>query len=168
MPDTAPGRPLRCLFLCTGNSARSVLAEATLNARGGGRWQALSAGSHPAGRVHPQALAQLAAEGIPTGGLASKSWDTLVDSEPVDIVVTVCDAAAGETCPVFPGKPTTAHWGIPDPAAAAPDDAPRAFADAWRVLARRIDAMLAEPLVEQTPAERRATLERIAAKYPAA
>lgn len=139
----------RVLFLCTGNSARSVLAEATLRAWAGNRFEVFSAGSHPAGSVNPDALAQLAAEGIPTAGLRSKSWDEFAgkDAAPMDLVVTVCDAAAAEPCPVVFGDFVRVHWGLPDPAAVQGDDATRhhAFGHAHRIVKARLLAMLALP-----------------------
>src|SRR5205085_4486821 len=113
------GGPRNVLFLCTGNSARSILAEAILNRDGGGRFRAWSAGSFPKGAVHPMALALLAGHGVDKSGLRSKSWDEFLgDEAPVfDHVITVCDNAAGEVCPIWPGHPARAHWSIPDPAA---------------------------------------------------
>jgi arsenate reductase len=130
------------LFLCTGNSARSILAEAILNQRGGGRFKAFSAGSHPKGAVHPQARALLQRMGIPTEGLRSKPWDEFAQpgAPKLDFVFTVCDNAAGEVCPVWPGQPMTAHWGQADPAAVEGTelDKTNAFRDAFRMLERRI------------------------------
>lgn len=138
------------LFLCTGNSARSILAEALLNALGGGRFRAYSAGSHPTGEVHPRALALLHGLGIPTVGLRSKSWDEFTGpgAPALDFVFTVCDKAAGEVCPLWPGQPMTAHWGVADPAAVGGSEAQieRAFRDALQVLRRRIELFLALPL----------------------
>lgn len=138
------------LFLCTGNSARSVLSEALLNQRGQGKFRAFSAGSHPTGRVNPFALEFLKTNGFPTDGLRSKSWDEFAqaDSPPIDFIFTVCDNAAGETCPIWPGKPMTAHWGIPDPAAVegSDDDKRSAFKDAFRLLERRISLLLSLPI----------------------
>lgn len=153
---------LTVLFLCTGNSARSVLAEAILNARGDGRFRGLSAGSHPAGRVNPEALRVLAAKGIDATAVRSKSWDEFADGPPIDVVVTVCDSAAGESCPLFPGDALKVHWGIPDPAGAA--DEPAAFARTFDVLDRRITRLVALPLAELDAAARRAALENIAAE----
>lgn len=157
------------LFLCTGNSARSILAEAIANARGGGLLRAYSAGSHPKGRVHPQALALLKQMGHSTAGLRSKSWDEFAASgaPKLDFIVTVCDSAASEVCPVWPGRPVTAHWGVPDPAAAEGTDAEiaRAFADTYRRMEGRIGLFLRLPLAsldESTLKERMAEIGRIA------
>lgn len=137
---------MRVLFLCTGNSARSILAEAYLNHAGKGAFVAHSAGSRPAGKVNPLALELLEEKGIPTGGLRSKSWDEF-GSKALDLVVTVCDSAARETCPVWPGRPRTAHWSIADPAAVAGSDEARrnAFLRAFDELRRRIDKLVAHP-----------------------
>lgn len=138
------------LFLCTGNSARSIMAEAILNQKGKGRFTAYSAGSHPSGSPRPEALRQLESVGIPTEGLRSKSWDefSAPDAPHMDFVFTVCDNAANEACPFWPGQPMTAHWGIPDPAAVkgAPKEVERAFRDAFVVLDRRIGLFLSLPL----------------------
>src|SRR5438876_7831381 len=138
------------LFLCTGNSARSILAEAYLNHAGRGRFTAHSAGSHPAGRVNPFALELLREDGLPTAEARSKSWDEFAapGAPKIDFVFTVCDSAAAEVCPVWPGHPVTAHWGVPDPAAVAGTDEQkrRAFKDAFTALARRIDLFLALPM----------------------
>ncbi len=140
----------RVLFVCTGNSARSVMAEALLNELGRGRFTAFSAGSHPKGKVHPLALKTLASHGIATDGVRSKSWEefALPDAPDLHFVFTVCDQAAGEVCPAWPGQPMTAHWGMPDPAAVEGDDAVRekAFRDAFITLKRRIELMLSLPL----------------------
>ncbi|HUQ76090.1 MAG TPA: arsenate reductase ArsC, partial [Burkholderiales bacterium] len=135
------------LFLCTGNSARSVLAEAYLNHAGGGRFKAYSAGSQPAGKVNPLALQLLSAKGIRTAGFRSKSWNEFA-SMPLDLIFTVCDNAAAETCPVWPGKPATAHWGVPDPAAVQGSDAEKraAFERAYVALSRRIERLIALPV----------------------
>ncbi|MDE1939559.1 MAG: arsenate reductase ArsC [Alphaproteobacteria bacterium] len=135
-------RPYNVLFLCTGNSARSILAEAFLNAEGKGRFRAFSAGSFPKGTVNPHAIALLEHLGLPTADLRSKSWDEFaVSGAPqMDFVFTVCDQAAGEVCPVWPGQPVTAHWGIPDPAAVDGSEAEKmqAFREALRMLSNRI------------------------------
>jgi arsenate reductase len=137
------------LFLCTGNSARSVMAEALLNVLGGDRFKAWSAGSFPSGTVQPMAAELARAFGY-TVPLRSKSWDEFArpDSPPIDIVITVCDNAAGETCPIWPGRPIAAHWGVPDPVAIdGSDDARRrAFRSAWLTLRRRVELLLALPL----------------------
>ena len=135
------------LFLCTGNSARSILAEALMNRAGEGRFRAYSAGSFPKGDVHPQALALLKELGFETQGLRSKSWDEFSgpDSPGIDFIFTVCDNAAGETCPVWPGKPMTAHWGIEDPAAVEGPDQREAFERALHYLSNRLSLFLALP-----------------------
>jgi len=136
------GRTYNVLFLCTGNSARSIMAECILRREGGGRFRAFSAGSHPAGRVNPLALALLKRENFATRELRSKSWDEFaVPGAPaLDFVFTVCDDAAGEVCPIWPGLPMTAHWGVPDPATATGSEAERAafVADVYRMLRNRI------------------------------
>jgi arsenate reductase (thioredoxin) len=145
MSDT----PRNVLFLCTGNSARSIMAEAILNLRGNGRFHAYSAGSTPSGQVQPIAeqLARTAGYEAP---LRSKSWDEFArpGAPSMDIVITVCDNAAGESCPVWPGHPITAHWGVPDPAAVTGSESERrrAFRSAWSMLRQRIDLLLALPL----------------------
>ena len=134
------------LFLCTGNSARSILAEAILNHRAKGSHTAYSAGSHPSGAPRPEALEQLESAGISTNGLRSKSWDEFAtpDAPHMGFVFTVCDNAANEVCPFWPGQPMTAHWGIPDPAVVkgSPEEIERAFHDAFVVLDRRIGLFL--------------------------
>ncbi|MGF6418152.1 arsenate reductase [Stenotrophomonas sp. AN71] len=137
----------RVLFLCTGNSARSVLAEATLRAWAGQRFEVFSAGSQPTGQVNPFAIAQLQADGIATAGLRSKSWDEFADAAPMDLVITVCDAAAAETCPVVFGNFLRAHWGLPDPAAVegSAADKAQAFAEAHAIVKARLLALLALP-----------------------
>jgi arsenate reductase (thioredoxin) len=140
--------PYNVLFLCTGNSARSILAEAILNAQGGGRFRAFSAGSFPKGEVHPAALDLLQELGHDTAGMRSKSWDEFAspDAPRLDFIITVCDNAAGEVCPIWPGKPVTAHWGIEDPAAVEGGVQREAFWTAYQQLKRRIDLFLALPL----------------------
>ena len=138
------------LFVCTGNSARSILAEGLMTALGKGRFVGHSAGSHPKDRPHPLALQTLAAHGIPTDGFRSKSWDEFAQpgAPALDFVFTVCDQAAGEACPYWPGQPMTAHWGLPDPAAVqgSEDQQRKAFLDTFVALKRRIELMLALPL----------------------
>jgi protein-tyrosine-phosphatase len=147
MEAAMTNRPHRVLFVCTGNSARSVLAEATLRAWGAGRFEAFSAGSQPTGRVNPFALATLAEEHISTDGLRSKSWDEFAADSCVgiDVVVTVCDSAAAEPCPVFFGDFIRTHWGLPDPAAVEGDVASKrhAFASAHALIKARLRAFLA-------------------------
>lgn len=151
------------LFLCTGNSCRSILAEATFNHLAPAGWKALSAGSRPAGYVHARSLALLAREGIPTEGCRSKSWDDLAQAP--DIVVTVCAGAAGEPCPAYLGPALRTHWGVADPAQATGSEAEidAAFLTAYRTLRRRIEAFLGLPLAElmKDPARLKAELDRI-------
>ena len=143
-------RPFNVLFLCTGNSARSIIAEAILNKLGAGKFRAYSAGSQPRGDVNPNTIQLLQALGYDTSGFRSKSWSEFAgaDAPPLDFVFTVCDNAAGETCPFWPGQPMTAHWGIPDPADAQGSAAEiaLAFKDAYRMLNRRIEIFTALPV----------------------
>jgi arsenate reductase (thioredoxin) len=138
------------LFLCTGNSARSIMAEALMNKKGFPNFIAYSAGSHPSGAVRPEAIHQLEKAGLSTENLRSKSWDEFSgpDAPPLHFVFTVCDNAAREVCPFWPGQPMTAHWGVPDPAAVkgTPEEIDRAFSDAFSVLDRRISLFLCLPL----------------------
>lgn len=138
------------LFLCTGNSARSIMAEAILNHKAKGAFTAYSAGSHPSGTVRPEALRQLELAGFSTSGLRSKSWDEFAtpDAPRMNFVFTVCDNAASEVCPIWPGQPMTAHWGVADPAAVkgTPEEIARAFRDAFSILDRRISLFLSLPL----------------------
>ena len=144
------GPPWNVLFLCTGNSARSILAEALLDHLGGGRFKGHSAGYFPKGQVHPLAVALLKERGLHHDGLRSKSWDEFArpGAPAMDFVFTVCDAAAGEACPVWSGRPVTAHWGIPDPAAADGGEAERvlAFRDAFRLLGQRLRIFVSLPV----------------------
>jgi arsenate reductase len=138
------------LFLCTGNSARSIMAEGIMNTKDGTRFTAFSAGSHPSGRVRPEALKELAAANIPTEGLRSKSWDEFAkpDAPRMDFVFTVCDNAANEVCPVWPGHPVTAHWGVPDPAAIAgtAEEVQKAYREVFFLLENRIALFLDLPV----------------------
>lgn len=140
----------KALFICTGNSARSILAEGLLNGLGKGRFEAYSAGSQPKGEVHPIALATLEKLGMPAAGYRSKSWDEFAQpgAPEFDFIFTVCDNAAGEVCPVWPGKPMSAHWGVPDPAAVegSNEGKSKAFHDAAITLKRRIELLLSLPL----------------------
>lgn len=142
--------PLNILFLCTGNSARSILAEALMNRLGEGRFRAFSAGSMPKGEVNPHAFPLTRALGFPDAAFRSKPWDEFAQAgaPKLDFVITVCDNAAGEVCPIWPGQPITAHWGIPDPAAARGTEAEIAvaFAEAARLLRNRIELLLALPV----------------------
>ncbi|MGX1499790.1 arsenate reductase [Labrenzia sp. MBR-25] len=144
------GDVFNVLFLCTGNSARSIMAEAILNREGQGRFRAFSAGSQPAGAVRPEALALLSKLNFKTDGLRSKDWAEFAvpDAPVMDFVFTVCDNAAKETCPVWPGQPMSAHWGLPDPAAVAGSDSERAvaFNDAFRMLSNRISVFVNLPM----------------------
>lgn len=159
---------MNLLFLCTGNSCRSILAEATFNHLAPAGWRAMSAGSHPSGYVHPRSLALLAREGIASTGYASKSWDNLPITP--DIVITVCASAAGETCPAYLGPVLRAHWGVADPAHASGSDAEidAAFQSAYRTLRTRIEAFLALPvnLLQHDPQKLKIELDRIATLMP--
>jgi arsenate reductase len=153
------------LFLCTGNSARSIMAEAILNHKGKGTFTAYSAGSHPSGTPRPEALNQIESAGLSTDGLRSKSWDEFAapGAPHLDFVFTVCDNAANEACPYWPGQPMTAHWGIPDPAAVkgTSEEINRAFRDAFVVLDRRIGLFLALPLATLQQLALQNEIERI-------
>ena len=153
------------LFLCTGNSARSIIAEALLNHLGRGRFRAYSAGSHPAGKVNPFALELLQRANLPIDGLRSKSWEGFAQprAPAMDFIVTVCDNAAAEVCPIWPGKPVSAHWGVPDPAAVqGGDDGKRvAFRDAAAILRRRVEKRVRLPIDELDEQAMRRELRRI-------
>lgn len=159
--------PLNVLFLCTGNSARSIMAEAAASdARwGAGKLRGLSAGSFPTGRVHPAALATLARHGVDPGQPHSKSWDVFMtdDAPTIDLMITVCDNAAGEACPIWPGQPATGHWGVPDPAAITEPGPAQdaAFEAAFQTLSARIAAFAALPLATMDDAARRAAAAEI-------
>jgi len=159
------GEPFNILFLCTGNSARSILAEACLNSAGGQRFRAYSAGSHPAGKVNPFAVELLRKRGISTEGLRSKSWDEFAGpgAPALDFVFTVCDNAAGEACPLWPGQPVTAHWGVPDPAAVAgsDEDKRRAFLGVFTTLSSRIRLLLELPVARLDAHSLRKSLDDI-------
>jgi len=161
-------RVYNVLFLCTGNSARSILAEVLLNKAGNGKFRAYSAGSFPKGAVHPSALRLIEGIGLPLEGLRSKSWDEFAkpDAPKMDFVITVCDNAAGEVCPIWPGMPVTAHWGIPDPASATGSDAEiaAAFALAARQLRTRMDLFLSLPLASLDNMTTQSRLREIQAK----
>ncbi len=154
---------MNILVLCTGNSARSILLESILNHRGHGRVNAFSAGSNPAGNVHPQSLALLSEEGHDTSSARSKSWDEFAseNAPEMDVVITVCGSAAEETCPVWPGAPVRAHWGVEDPAAAAQPDWDSAFRNAFEILGRRANALLDLPIETMNASELSAQLKRI-------
>jgi protein-tyrosine-phosphatase len=150
MTSSKSETPLNVLFLCTGNSARSIMAEAILNRLGGGKFAAYSAGSAPKGKVNPLTIAVLKKSNYDLSNLRSKSWEEFAkdDSPNLDFVFTVCDNAANETCPIWPGQPMSAHWGVPDPAIAEGSDAERAlaFADSYRMLYQRISIFVSLPL----------------------
>jgi len=154
-------RPYNVLFLCTGNSARSIIAEAILNRAGGSCFRAFSAGSHPKGEVNPHAIALLKKLDYDVSGLRSKSWDEFAKpgAPAFDFIFTVCDNAAGEVCPIWPGHPMTAHWGIPDPAAVEGSEAEiaLAFGEAYRMLNNRISVFISLPLesIERTALQRK-------------
>jgi arsenate reductase (thioredoxin) len=165
------GRVYSVLFLCTGNSARSILAEALLNHWGGGRFRAWSAGSFPTGRVNPIALELLAHMKIPATGARSKSWDELAAPGGIDFdfVITVCDKAAGEVCPIWPGQPMTAHWGVDDPAAVMGSDVEKmlAFRDAFRALEHRIRIFVSLPFASLDHLRLQRRLDEIGQQLPA-
>lgn len=142
---------MHLLFLCTGNSCRSIIAEGLLRHYGAGRFVAHSAGSFPMGDVHPQSLATLRRHGIDAEGFRSKSWDEFTRQQPIDIVITVCDNAAGEVCPIFPGKQMKAHWGVPDPAhiQGSPQEIEAGFDTVFHMLEKRVKALVALPEVTE-------------------
>jgi arsenate reductase (thioredoxin) len=156
------------LFLCTGNSARSIMAEAILNRKGRPNFRAYSAGSHPTGRVRPEALRQIERAQLPTEGLRSKDWEEFAKpgAPQMNFVFTVCDNAAKEVCPVWPGQPMTAHWGVPDPAAVegSPEEIERAFRDAFMTLDRRISLLLSLPLASLDKLAIKREIDRIGQK----
>jgi protein-tyrosine-phosphatase len=165
-----PREPLNVLFLCTGNSARSIIAEAILNRAGRGLFRAFSAGSHPKGQVNPQTVALLKSLNYRTEELRAKSWDEFAEpgAPKLDFVFTVCDDAAAEVCPVWPGQPMTAHWGLPDPAAAtgSPAEIGLAFSEAYRMLANRIEVFVNLPLASLDRLSLQRRLDDIGAARP--
>ncbi len=158
-------KPFNILFLCTGNSARSILAEAIMNRVGQGKFAAYSAGSHPKGEVHPQALKLLASLGYDTGAFRSKPWDEFASAgaPELDFVITVCDTAAGEICPIWPGQPISSHWGLPDPASVEGSDAAiaLAFADTYRFLNNRIGIFASLPIASLSRQSLKARMDDI-------
>ncbi len=158
------------LFLCTGNSARSILGEAIMNRSGAGRFKAFSAGSHPTGTVNPNAVALLKSLNHPTEGLRSKNWDEFAEegAPKLDFVFTVCDQAAGEMCPIWPGQPMSAHWGLPDPAAVTGTQAEiaAAFAETYRMLNNRIEVFINLPLASLDALSLQARLDEIGQDLP--
>jgi arsenate reductase (thioredoxin) len=156
------------MFLCTGNSARSIMAEAIMNWKGRANFTAYSAGSHPSGIVRPEALRQIESANLSTVGLRSKSWDEFAkpDAPVMNFVFTVCDNAANEVCPVWPGQPITAHWGVPDPAAVqgTPQEINRAFSQVFSILERRITLMLSLPLASLDSMALKSELDNIGKK----
>jgi arsenate reductase len=163
-------RAFNVLFLCTGNSARSILAESILNRLGAGRFKAFSAGSQPKGQVHPYVIDLLAKLNYPTAGLRSKSWDEFAapGAPALDFVFTVCDNAANEVCPIWPGQPMTAHWGLPDPVAVEGTEVERrlAFAEAYRMLNNRIGIFASLPLKSLDKLSLQRRLDEIGRKLP--
>jgi arsenate reductase len=161
-------RTYNVLFLCTGNSARSIMAEVLTNSIGKGRFRAFSAGSHPGGKVNPFAMELLEAAGLPTEGLRSKNWDEFgrPGAPPMDFILTVCDNAAGEACPIWPGKPATAHWGVADPAAVEGSDEKKraAFREAAAILKRRIELLVSLPIAALDKLSIQAKLRELGAK----
>jgi arsenate reductase len=164
--------PYNVLFLCTGNSARSIMAEAILNHRGQPNFRAFSAGSYPTGQVNPHAIEQLESADLPTSGLRSKSWDEFAKpgAPQMHVVITVCDNTANEVCPVWPGQPITAHWCVPDPAVAtgSSEQLQRAFRDAFFTLERRIELFLSLPLHSLETLALQTELRRIGGHDPQA
>ncbi len=164
--------PLNVLFLCTGNSARSIIAEAIMNREGRGRFRAFSAGSHPKGEVNPHTIALLRGLHYPVEGFRSKSWDEFAgpDAPKLDFVFTVCDDAAAEVCPIWPGQPMSAHWGMPDPAAAtgSPAEIALAFADAYRMMNNRITLFMNLPMASLDKLSLQRRLEEIGQRREAA
>lgn len=164
-------QPLNVLFLCTGNSARSIIAESILNAIGAGRFKAYSAGSHPAGQVNPFAVELLNKNRLPVDHLRSKSWDEFAapGAPELNFVFTVCDKAAGEVCPVWPGQPMTAHWGVPDPAAVegSEEEKRKAFFQTWNYLYNRISLFANLPLAKLDKLTLQQRLREIGAAKPA-
>ncbi len=158
-------RHYNVLFLCTGNSARSIMAEAIMNRKGAPNFTAYSAGSHPTGRVNPGALQQLKGAGLPVEGLRSKSWEEFsrAGAPKLDFIFTVCDNAAKEVCPIWPGHPMSAHWGVPDPAAVegSADEIARAFRDVFLMLDRRISVFLQLPLARLDTLAIKTEIDRI-------
>jgi arsenate reductase len=165
MSKAMVSKPFDVLFLCTGNSARSILAEAMLNQLGGRRFRAWSAGSHPSGRVNPYALELVRAMGVEPNGFRSKGWEEFArpDAPAMDFIITVCDNAAGEACPIWPGKPISAHWGVADPAAVEGSEEQKraAFRDAAATLRRRIELMINLPMEKLDALARTAKLKAI-------
>jgi arsenate reductase len=164
-------RPYSVLFLCTGNSARSILGEALLNHWGAGKFRGFSAGSHPKGAVHPIALELLKEMKLPTADLRSKSWDEFAKpgAPPIDFIFTVCDNAAGEVCPIWPGQPMTAHWGLNDPAAVEGSDADKrlAFRETVKELETRIKAFTSLPIASLDQLKLRQRLDQIGRTHDA-
>jgi arsenate reductase (thioredoxin) len=172
MQVVSSDQPLNVLFLCTGNSARSIMAEAILNRLGVGKFKGYSAGSHPKGAINPHTLTVLRKSNFDVSRLRSKSWDefTTPDAPKLDFVFTVCDDAAKEACPIWPGQPMTAHWGLPDPAKAKGTEAEQAlaFADAYRMLYQRISILVSLPLDKLSKLSLQKQLDEIGQSQPAA